>query len=89
MRSSASAGGFTGYPHDKHRGHSLVEVWIAVRVSLRSVLERVTLADLVTGTLPAGVKELTDAGDAWVSRSAGGHTPPPPARRQVGPADHR
>jgi hypothetical protein len=52
------------------------------------VLERVTLADLVTGTLPAGVKELTDAGDAWVSRSAGGHTPPP-ARRQVGPADRR
>ena len=48
-----------------------------------------TQADLVTGTLPAGVKELTDAGDAWVSRSAGGHTPPPPSRRPVGPADSR
>ncbi|HEY2960705.1 MAG TPA: Rrf2 family transcriptional regulator [Actinomycetota bacterium] len=45
----------------------LLEVWIAVRVSLRSVLERVTLADLVAGTLPGSVRELTDAPDAWVS----------------------
>ena len=59
----------------------LAEVWIAVRVSLRSVLERVTLADLVAGVLPASVKELTNDADAWVSRSAGGHTPPPPPRR--------
>jgi Rrf2 family protein len=58
----------------------LAEVWVAVRVSLRSVLERVTLADLVAGVLPASVKELTNDADAWVSRSAGGHTPPP-ARR--------
>src|SRR5829696_1098028 len=46
----------------------LVEVWIAVRVALRSVLERVTLADLVAGVLPAEVKELIAAAD------------PPPAR---------
>jgi Rrf2 family protein len=59
----------------------LVEVWIAVRVSLRGVLERVTLADLVAGVLPAEVKELTADADAWVSRSAGGHTPPPASRR--------
>jgi Rrf2 family protein len=52
-----------------------VEVWIAVRVSLRSVLERVTLADLVEGTLPASVRELTADPDAWVSRAAGGHAP--------------
>ncbi len=45
----------------------LLEVWIAVRVSLRSVLERVTLADLVAGTLPSAVRALTDAPDAWVS----------------------
>jgi Rrf2 family protein len=63
----------------------LVEVWIAVRVSLRSVLERVTLADLVAGVLPAPVKELIADADAWVSRSAGGHTPPPPARRPTAP----
>src|SRR5829696_1952237 len=64
----------------------LVEVWIAVRVALRSVLELVTLADLVAGVLPAEVKELIADADAWVSRSAGGHTPPPPARRPLGPS---
>ena len=30
----------------------LQEVWIAVRASLRAVLEHVTLADLVSGDLP-------------------------------------
>jgi Rrf2 family protein len=55
----------------------LVEAWIAVRVALRSVLEQITLADLVAGVLPAAVEELTGDADAWVSRSAGGHTPPP------------
>src|SRR4051794_9549387 len=30
----------------------LVDVWIAVRANLRSVLEKVTLADLARGTLP-------------------------------------
>jgi len=59
----------------------LAEVWIAVRVALRSVLEQVTLADLVAGVLPAPVKELTTDADAWVSRGAGGHTPPPTPRR--------
>jgi Rrf2 family protein len=64
----------------------LGEVWIAVRVALRSVLERVSLADLVAGTLPAEVRELTADADAWVSRSAGGHPPPPPARRSPAPS---
>ncbi len=63
----------------------LVEVWIAVRVALRGVLERVTLADLVAGVLPAGVKELIGDADAWVSRSAGGHAPHPPARGAAAP----
>jgi Rrf2 family protein len=61
----------------------LVEVWIAVRVALRGVLERVTLADLVAGALPDGVRELIGDADAWVSRSAGGH--PPPVRRAAAP----
>jgi Rrf2 family protein len=61
----------------------LVEVWIAVRVALRGVLERVTLADLVAGTLPDDVRELIGDDDAWVSRSAGGH--PPPVRRAAAP----
>lgn len=36
----------------------LVDVWIAVRASLRSVLEQVTLADLAAGRLPASVERL-------------------------------
>ena len=39
---------------------SLPEVWMAVRASLRSVLETVTIADLVAHDLPAAVTELAD-----------------------------
>jgi Rrf2 family protein len=46
----------------------LQDVWIAVRASLRAVLENVTLADLAAGELPAGVRELTEPGDAWQPR---------------------
>ena len=45
----------------------LNEVWIAVRASLRAVLESVTLADVVAGTLPGPVRELTADPDAWVA----------------------
>jgi Rrf2 family protein len=45
---------------------ALREVWIAVRANLRGVLETVTLADLVEGSLPASVKELTRDPEAWV-----------------------
>ena len=43
----------------------LRDVWIAVRASLRSVLEQVTLADLAAGELPARVRELTESPEAW------------------------
>ena len=43
----------------------LPEVWVALRANLRAVLERVTLADLASGALPASVKELAAASDAW------------------------
>ena len=46
----------------------LKEVWIAVRASLRSVLDDVTLADVVAGRLPAQVKRLTESPDAWLRR---------------------
>ena len=45
----------------------LQQVWIAVRSSLRSVLEAVTLADLVTGNLPSSVVKLTEKPEAWIS----------------------
>ena len=43
----------------------LREVWIAVRASLRAVLEAVTLADVASGELPAVVEALTSDDDAW------------------------
>ena len=42
------------------------DVWIAVRASLRNVLERVTLADVVAGELPDHVREMVADEDAWV-----------------------
>ncbi len=36
----------------------LPEVWIALRASLRAVLEAVTLADLAAGRLPASIRKL-------------------------------
>jgi Rrf2 family protein len=43
----------------------LLDVWVAVRASLRSVLERVSLADLARGELPENVRELAADPDAW------------------------
>ena len=43
----------------------LQRMWVAVRASLRNVLERVTVADLVAGTLPRAVDKLADDPDAW------------------------
>jgi Rrf2 family protein len=46
----------------------LADVWVAVRASLRAVLEEVTLADLVAGRLPPSVGRLTDDPAAWQRR---------------------
>ena len=46
----------------------LAEVWIAVRASLRSVVERVTLADVAAGRLPARIAKLAQDPEAWVTR---------------------
>lgn len=45
----------------------LQEVWVAVRASLRAVLESVTLADVVDGKLPEMVQKLANDPDSWVS----------------------
>jgi Rrf2 family protein len=54
----------------EYRGNAehLQEVWIAVRQSLRTVLEHVTLADLVGGKLPSEVRALAASPDAWAAR---------------------
>ena len=46
----------------------LQDVWVAVRASLRAVLEAVTIADIVSGALPRTVRKLTTDPDAWLSR---------------------
>jgi Rrf2 family protein len=43
----------------------LQEVWVAVRASLRAVLETVTLADIAGGRLPKTVTSLSNDPEAW------------------------
>lgn len=61
-----------GYPPEEleYAGSSerLRDVWVALRASVRSVLEQVTLADVARGGLPRAVDELTRGADAWVRR---------------------
>jgi Rrf2 family protein len=61
-----------GAPPEKARyegaSESLRIVWVALRASLRTVLESVTLADLVSGELPEHVEELTGRPGAWETR---------------------
>jgi Rrf2 family protein len=47
----------------------LRDVWVAVRAALRDVLESVTLADVVSGNLPTGVRELLNRPGAWKRRT--------------------
>ncbi|MEO9151927.1 MAG: Rrf2 family transcriptional regulator [Lapillicoccus sp.] len=43
-------------------------LWVAVRASLRSVLDGTSIADLLTGDLPEHVASLAAQPDAWKSR---------------------
>lgn len=57
--------------HTEYRGAAahLQELWVAVRASMRSVLDRVTLADLAAGNLPDNVRRLLDDPDAWTAKA--------------------
>jgi Rrf2 family protein len=46
----------------------LRRVWIALRASLRVVVDRVTLANVIAGDLPPDVARLTEDPEAWVRR---------------------
>jgi Rrf2 family protein len=46
---------------------SLRDVWVAVRASLRRVLESTSLADVVEGDLPDAVMDLTTDPEAYIS----------------------
>ena len=47
---------------------NLRKVWVALRASLRSVLDDLTLADVVSDRMPEHVRRLTEAPDAWLRR---------------------
>jgi Rrf2 family protein len=47
---------------------NLRTVWVAVRASLRAVVDELTLADVVADRLPARIRRLTEAPDAWLRR---------------------
>ncbi|MGW0698996.1 RrF2 family transcriptional regulator [Streptomyces sp. NPDC002867] len=46
---------------------SLLPLWIALRSNVREILEGVTLADVASADLPAGVSALTEAPGAWTN----------------------
>ncbi|HIT76836.1 MAG TPA: Rrf2 family transcriptional regulator [Candidatus Avipropionibacterium avicola] len=46
----------------------LPTLWVAVRASLREVLDTVTVAQLLQGDFPDPVPRLLEAPDAWVNR---------------------
>jgi Rrf2 family protein len=46
----------------------LPDVWVAVRTSLRRVLDETTLAHVLTGKLPPAVRRLLEEPDAWLPR---------------------
>jgi len=55
--------------HVKYHGAArpLREVWVALRVNLRGVLEAVTIEHIVTGKLPTVISRLTCRREAWLS----------------------
>jgi Rrf2 family protein len=54
-----------GYPG---AAEHLREVWVATRAALRTVLEQVTLADVVSGELPESTRDLLAQPGAWERR---------------------
>ena len=46
----------------------LPDVWVAVRASLRRVLDETTLEQVLTGKLPAHVRRMVEPADAWEQR---------------------
>ena len=57
-----------GQMHYEGPAEHLQDVWIAVRAALRSVLEKVTIADVLSGKFPRAVSKLIDDPDAWKVR---------------------
>ncbi|BAL91752.1 putative transcriptional regulator [Actinoplanes missouriensis 431] len=47
---------------------NLPSLWVAVRAAVREVLDEVSLAELLSGKMPAHVRKLTTRPDAWQPR---------------------
>ncbi|MDG4831614.1 Rrf2 family transcriptional regulator [Solwaraspora sp. WMMD1047] len=47
---------------------NLPGLWVAVRAAVREVVDEVSLAELVSGRMPAHVRKLTARPDAWQPR---------------------
>jgi Rrf2 family protein len=47
----------------------VASLWVAVRASLRSVLDDTSLQQLLTGELPAHVRKMVDDPDSWMRRT--------------------
>jgi Rrf2 family protein len=47
---------------------NLQRVWVATRAALRAILEEVTIADVVAGTLPPAAERFLAEPDAWSRR---------------------
>jgi Rrf2 family protein len=56
----------------KGSAENLTRLWVAVRASLREVLEQTSLADLISGKFPKRVHTLSDAPNAWQSPGRSG-----------------
>ena len=54
--------------HYAGSAEGLQDVWVALRASLRSVLDKVSLAEVASGRLPAELAALTKDPDAWHRR---------------------
>lgn len=46
----------------------LPQLWVAVRAAVRGVVDEISLAELVSGQLPAHIRSLTTQPDAWEPR---------------------
>lgn len=47
---------------------NLPRLWVAVRAAVREVVDEVSLAEMVSGKMPAHVRKLTTRPDAWEPR---------------------
>lgn len=56
--------------HIAHTGpaHHVGHLWVGLRAAIRSVMDHVTLADLLAGELPADLRTLVEEPEAWEPR---------------------